>query len=209
MIDLGQVVQAFASGLVAADSLRPEWTSVTTGRSYLPGIGPHPEAKTVELVLREMARMNAHYAEHRLGVPYPSIPRQRCDLLIDAGAGLAVEVKMLRFLGDNGKTNDNILMHLLSPYPAHRSALTDVSKLARSGFPVPKALLIYGYDYDDWPMDPAIGAFEMLANPSGLLGARCEAKFSDLVHPVHTRGRVFGWTVADTAELDRAPRVSI
>ena len=39
---------------------------------------------------------------------------------------------MLRFLGDNGKPNDNILMHVLSPYPQHRSALTDCEKLARS-----------------------------------------------------------------------------
>ena len=32
---------------------------------------------------------------------------------------------MLRFMGDNGKLNDNIVMHILSPYPEHRSALTD------------------------------------------------------------------------------------
>jgi hypothetical protein len=32
---------------------------------------------------------------------------------------------MLRLLGDNGKLNDNMLMHVLSPYQAHRSALTD------------------------------------------------------------------------------------
>jgi hypothetical protein len=37
----------------------------------------------------------------------------------------AIEVKMLRFMGDNGKLNDNIVMHILSPYPEHRSALTD------------------------------------------------------------------------------------
>jgi len=29
-------------------------------------------------------------------------------------------------MGDNGKPNDNMLMHILSPYPAHRSALTVV-----------------------------------------------------------------------------------
>lgn len=36
----------------------------------------------------------------------------------------AVEVKMLWLMGDNGKTNDNMIMYILSPYPAHRSALT-------------------------------------------------------------------------------------
>ncbi len=36
---------------------------------------------------------------------------------------------MLRLMGDNGKANDNMLMHILSPYPSHRSALTDCEKL--------------------------------------------------------------------------------
>jgi hypothetical protein len=34
-----------------------------------------------------------------------------------------------RILGDNGKLNDNMLMHILSPYPQHRSAVTDCNKL--------------------------------------------------------------------------------
>jgi hypothetical protein len=29
----------------------------------------------------------------------------------------AIEVKMLRLMGDNHKPNDNMLMHILSPYP--------------------------------------------------------------------------------------------
>ena len=33
----------------------------------------------------------------------------------------------LRLKGDNGKPNDNMLMHILSPYPQHRSALTTAS----------------------------------------------------------------------------------
>jgi hypothetical protein len=59
-------------------------------------------------------------------------------------------------MGDNGKPNDNMLMHILSPYPKHRSALTDCQKLVGSGFEEAYALLIYGYDYDDWPMEPGI-----------------------------------------------------
>jgi hypothetical protein len=34
-------------------------------------------------------------------------------------------VKMLRLMSDNNKPNDNMLMHILWPYLAHRSALTD------------------------------------------------------------------------------------
>jgi hypothetical protein len=43
-----------------------------------------------------------------------------------------------------------------------------------------------------------IEAFEMLARASVALSARSEAAFSDLVDPVHQRGRVFGWEVQAT-----------
>jgi hypothetical protein len=85
--------------------------------------------------------------------------------------------------------------HILSPYPQDRSALTDVSKLARSGFPCRLAVLIYGFDYDGWSMDPAISAFEHLASAAAPLSQEVSAPFDGLVHPVHKRGRVFAWEV--------------
>jgi hypothetical protein len=105
----------------------------------------------------------------------------------------AIEIKMLRLMGDNGKANDNILMHILSPYPAQRSALTDCEKLVDIQIAIHKAILIYGYDYPGWPMDPVIEAFETLALKKVMLSQRFEDGFEDLVHPVHQRGRVFGW----------------
>lgn len=96
-------------------------------------------------------------------------------------------------MGDNGKTNDNILMHILSPYPAHRSALTDCEKLVDAALGEQKAILIYGYDYPDWPMEPVIEAFELLAAQRVQLGPRAVAAFDQLVHPVHQQGRVSGW----------------
>lgn len=107
----------------------------------------------------------------------------------------AVEAKMLRMLGDNGKLNDNMLMHILSPYPAHRSALTDCEKLVISGLPGRKAILIFGYEYDGWDMTPAIEAFETLARERVRLGPRSSAPFVGLVHPVHQRGAVFAWEI--------------
>jgi hypothetical protein len=102
---------------------------------------------------------------------------------------------MLRLMGDNGKLNDNMMMHILSPYPAHRSALTDCTKLLTSQLASHKAILIYGYDYPGWPMDPVINAFEVLAGRQVKLADRAVAPFGGLVHPVHQRGRVFGWQV--------------
>jgi hypothetical protein len=102
---------------------------------------------------------------------------------------------MLRLMGDNGKPNDNMLMHILSPYPSHRSALTDCQKLVGSGFSGSLGVLIYGYDYDALPMEPAVEAFEQLAEHRVRLGPRQAASFDGLVHPVHRRGGVFVWEV--------------
>jgi hypothetical protein len=82
---------------------------------------------------------------------------------------------MLRLLGDNGKPNDNILMHILSPYPAHRSAVTDTEKLLASGLSGRKAIVIYAYEYPKWPTLPAILAFERLATARVVLSCRVEA----------------------------------
>jgi hypothetical protein len=95
---------------------------------------------------------------------------------------------MLRLMGDNGKPNDNILMHILSPYPDDNSALTDCQRLAASGFSGSLAVLIYGYDYDARSMEPAVEAFEQLAMQRVRLGPREVASFDGLIHPVHRRG---------------------
>jgi hypothetical protein len=201
--DPKQLANDFANGIRSVDERRPVWISSTTKRAYAPGIGPHTETETVRLVMTELATTKPElYDEYRLGVPYPSSPRSRCDLVIGhASASLAVEIKLLRFMGDNGKPNDNMLMHLLSPYTAHRSALTDCEKLAHAGFEACTAIMIYGFDYDDWPMDPAIDAFETLAARNTPLGARTTASFEGLVHPVHQRGRVFCWEIHAAAPI--------
>jgi hypothetical protein len=100
-----------------------------------------------------------------------------------------------------------MLMHLLSPYEADRSALTDCVKLSQSGFPGRFAVLIYGFDYDDRPLDPAIDSFETLPGLRVGLGPRHVAPFTNLVHPVHQRGRVFVWEVASTLKATEVPMV--
>jgi hypothetical protein len=77
--------------------------------------------------MAELARKHpAKYGAVQTGVPYPNAPRQKCDLLISPSEGRswAIEVKMLRFMGDNGKPNDNMLMHILSPYPQGSGVLS-------------------------------------------------------------------------------------
>ncbi len=149
--------------------------------------------------MRELSETNAaSYGEYAVAVPYPNAPRQKCDLCLGSGSvwEWSIEVKLFRFLGDNGNANDNILMHLLSPYPEHRSALTDCSKLLASGLHGRKAILIYGFESEAWPLAPGIEAFETLARSRVRLGPRCMAAFSGLVHPIHASGEVFAWEVS-------------
>jgi hypothetical protein len=91
-----------------------------------------------------------------------------------------------------------MLMHILSPYPSHRSALTDCQKLTASGFSGSIAVLIYGYDYEALPMEPVVVAFEQLAEHRVRVGSRQAASFEGLMHPVHRRGAsLFGRSSAE------------
>jgi hypothetical protein len=203
MISLAKLVDDFSAAIQRADARRPQAARSRTGRVYQAGIGPHTEGQTIGLVMTELVALDTAYAAHALDVPYPEVLRQRCDWCLGSALSWdwAIEVKMLRLFGDNGKLNDNMLMHVLSPYPAHRSALTDCEKLARSAWPGSKAIVIFGYDYEGWAMDPAIEAFETLASTRVALGDRHAASYAHLMHPVHQRGRVFAWEVASRACL--------
>lgn len=97
---------------------------------------------------------------------------------------------MLRLMGDNGKANDNMLMQVLSRYSQHRGALTDTQKLVRSGFLGQKALLIFAYEYPDFPTRPAIEAFETLARRFVRSTPVAAAAISRLVN--HTESTVYG-----------------
>jgi hypothetical protein len=198
MVELEKLVRDFARGLAAADARHPQSVGVRTGKIYQPGIGPHTETQTLKLVLSKLSRIDQVYVQHSFDVPYRGSSRQRCDWCLgtEPDWDWTIEAKMLRLLGDNGKLNDNMLMHILSPYPAHRSALTDCAKLATSTLNGRKAVLIFGYEYEGWELAPAVEAFETLARERIVLGPRNESPFMDLVHPVHQPGAVFAWEIA-------------
>ena len=182
-------VADFADGLKGADAKQPQAVNQRSEKIFQPGIGPHTEAQTVRLVLDEMrAARPARYSGAEFAVPYPTERRQKCDL-----EHWFIEVKMWRLMGDNGKPNDNILMHVLSPYVQHRSALTDCEKLSNSGFTGRKAILIYGYEAEGWPLNLVVDAFQTLARTRTHLSECQVACFDGLCHPIHCSGAVYGW----------------
>ena len=107
----------------------------------------------------------------------------------------AIEIKMSRPNGDNGKPGDTAIKDILSPYAADRSALTDCVKLTASTVAPRKAILIYGFDDPRRPLTQIISAFETLAAARVRLATRFEAAIGPLVHPIHATGAVFGWEI--------------
>jgi hypothetical protein len=192
---LDRLTRVFASAVQSVDARLPVAVNKRTGVSFGAGIGPHSETETFKLIVDEACAVDPGWFMNAVfGIPYPESPRQKCDLKLSTPAGaLFVEGKLLRLKGDNGKPNDNMLMHILSPYPQHRSALTDCSKLAKSQLPGAKVITIVGYRYPDLPLEPAIGAFEALARRVVHLGERHEAQFCNLRHSVHGEGSILAW----------------
>jgi hypothetical protein len=190
--DLQTLADDFAAGLMVVDT-------TATHVKYKPGIGPHKEVDVVRSVLDQMKlRHPDKYATSDVEVPYGG-SGQACDLVLrdaEHAPTLAVEVKMHRLFGDNGKRDDYAIKDLLSPYSQHHSAVTDCAKLAASNaFSCNTAILIYAFAYPKWPMEPAIEAFEALATLQCLLGRRHVAPIVNLIHPVHREGAVFVWPV--------------
>jgi hypothetical protein len=127
-------------------------------------------------------------------IQYPN-SRLQCDVGIGHPTEWAIEVKMARAFGDNGKLDDTYVKDVLSPYQADHSALSDVTKLRGSGFQCRKAILVYGFGYSGRDLEPLLDALEVLARYGSRLGSREVASFTDLVHPVHAQGLVAGWEV--------------
>lgn len=193
VVELEELVTDFADGLKRADQLAPQWSS-RSGRLYSPGIGPHAEVRAVELILDQM-RGSKPLAYAGAGPhSYPG-SREICDLCVGDPLEWAVEIKMARAFGDNGKLDDTWLKDLLSPYQADHSALSDAGKLRRSGFECRRAVLVYGFNYPARPLEPVLRCLELLMADSGPIAHSVKADFADLVHKVHTRGRVTAWEI--------------
>jgi hypothetical protein len=106
MVSLQQFVTDFALGLELADSRLPIAVNARSKIEFRAGIGPHSEVEVVKLVLGELAALRPGlYGNYRVGVPYPGNIRQKCDLCLGSPPlwEWAVEIKMLRLFGDNGK----------------------------------------------------------------------------------------------------------
>ena len=123
-----EFIDHVAEAIARIDARRPQAANARTGTAYQPGIGPHPETQAVELIVAELPLVAGLYGGClSIATSYPGQSRQRCDLCIGVAPAWewAVEIKMLRLMGDNGKPNDNMLMHIFLSGLAARCRIPD------------------------------------------------------------------------------------
>jgi len=156
-------------------------------KDFHAGVGPYGEPQVVKLVAAELNRM----PEYRSRVKTMRTP----DLLIHKN--WALEIKLARPFGDNGRAAENWSVNLLHPYGGNTSLLGDCLKLTRLDCEEQKGVIAIGYEHDppQVSLEPLWTAFELLA--AGVMrvsiGPRVTARRGGLIHPVHEQLVVVGW----------------
>lgn len=189
-MDLEAVVNDIADVLKGIDSSRVQFKSSRPPfKEFQPGVGPCGEPQLVRLVAESLNRM-PQYGGCAKTMRTP-------DLMLVGH--WALEIKLARPFGDNGKLAENWSVNLLHPYPGNTSLLGDCLKLREMTCSERKAVIAIGYEHAPAQVDlePLWKAFEVVAESvlDIKLGTRVEAIRDDLIHSVHQRLRVVAWKV--------------
>jgi hypothetical protein len=89
--------------------------------------------------------------------------RETCDIVLTSSDvevmfgswEWAIEIKYLSLVGNNGNNNDYVMQKAISPYLKDRSLLHDIEKLKKASFGKRKAVIFYGFDFDETSSDHA------------------------------------------------------
>lgn len=182
-MELQEVVTDIAMGLSALDSAGGRF------HDFKPGVGPFGEPQLVKQIAAYLNTLTKYGGVVRT---------KRCpDLLIPNE--WAIEVKIARPYGDNGKEAENWSVNLLHPYQGNTSSIGDCYKLSGLNTPERKAVLVVGYEHmpAQISLTPLVESFETIArNVAGIeLGPRVERRQEGLIHPIHQVFRLFAWQV--------------
>jgi hypothetical protein len=158
-------------------------------KDFRPGVGPYGDPQLVKLIA-ERLNQNHGYAGR-------AITKRSPDLLIRGE--WAIEVKIARPFGDNGREAENWSVNLLHPYPGNVSVIGDCYKLLDFSGPERRVVLVIGYEHNPpiIQLSRLLNAFEAVASQTcGIhLSDRSEICLTELVHPIHQVLRVAAWEV--------------
>lgn len=177
-MELPQLIRLMADSLQEFDSERP------VHKNFQPGIGPFGEPQIVREIAKRLTSKGA-----------AAQTRRTPDLAINTE--WAVEFKIVRPFGDNGREAENWSVNLLHPYPGNVSLIGDALKLAALDAYPRSGLLVIGYEHEPAKisLDPLIQAFEHISTEIMQipLSERSEERRPNLVHPEHQVLRCIGW----------------
>jgi hypothetical protein len=183
MISLTELLTDIADILVLVDTRGEPF------RTYSPGVGPYGEPQLVKLLCAGLNDLGKYEGRART--------RRTPDLLIPGE--WAIEFKITRPYGDNGKEAESWSVNLLHPYPGNVSTIGDCYKLAAYAGPERRAVVVVGYEHATAQIDltPLIDSFETIASRVARvkLSRRVEIRKEGLIHPVHQVLRLFAWEV--------------
>ena len=177
-MEYSELVRNIADILKELDNEKP------IHKAFKPGIGPFGEPQIVSIISERLIRKGI-----------PARTRRTPDL--DIQSEWAIEFKIIRPFGDNGKEAENWTVNLLHPYPGNVSLIGDAIKLLQIPNYSHKGLFIIGYEHDPAKisLDPLIRSFELITREvvNIKLGERVEARRNNLVHPEHQVVCCIGW----------------
>lgn len=186
-MELEEIVADIVDLIVRVDSSREPF------RGFQSGVGPYGEPQLVRRILGHLKEIPKYHAACTKRTPDLLIPHE-----------WAIEVKIARPFGDNGKEAEDWSVNLLHPYPGNISTIGDCYKLSTFQCSERKAIVVIGYEHNPARIDltPLIAAFEIIATQIAKfrLSSRVECRRAGLVHPVHECVRVFAWELLGKAD---------
>jgi hypothetical protein len=169
---------------IIADTLKEFDLESPVHKLFRPGIGPFGEPQIVRVIANRLS-----------GKGISAITKRTPDLVLQHL--WAMEFKIVRPFGDNGREAENWSVNMLHPYAGNTSLIGDAIKLVNLDAYPNKGLFVIGYEHNPPKirLDPLLDSFEVIASQvMGIhLHERIEEIRSELVHSEHQVLRCVGW----------------
>jgi hypothetical protein len=182
-MELEQVVNDLGAAMVMIDQCGVPF------KQFQPGVGPYGEPQPLAAVAQHLNNLPAYDRTVRT--------KRTPDLLIPGQ--WALEVKLVRPFGDNGRQAENWFVNLLHPYEGNVSLIGDCLKLQQLGGAERKGVVAIGYEHTPpkIALAPLLDAFELVTTKvvRVRIGPRIQVVRSGLCHPVHQQLLVASWEV--------------
>jgi hypothetical protein len=157
-------------------------------KNFRPGVGPYGEPQLLKLIVTYLSE---EYPDKFGRAQTKRMP----DILIPNQ--WALEIKIVRPFGDNGREAEHWSQNLLHPYEGNVSSIGDALKLQKSNFKERKGIVVITYQYNPQRLDLQIliDSFESIAKKVlGLPLSDCYvSRVTNLKHPVHQQSIIYGW----------------